>query len=101
MAQGFRSLTKAGEKPEAGVGTGDSVEAGAQQWRPAVEIAGLDEYNSFETRGEIIPGRKAVLSRMVEQHFRVTFCRGQISHPQREQAAAVGQGVTQRGRVGE
>jgi hypothetical protein len=31
----------------------------------------------------------------------ITFRRGQISHPQRDQAAAVGQGVTQRGRVGE
>ena len=90
MAQGFCHLTKAGQVPEAGVGIGDLVEAGAQQWRPAVEIAGLDEYNSFETRGEIIPGRKAMLSRMIEQHFRVTFCRGQISYPERDQAAAVG-----------
>ena len=47
MAQGFRHLTKAGQEPEVGVGFGDLVEAGAQQWRPAVEIAGLDEYNSF------------------------------------------------------
>ena len=47
MAQGFSHLTKAGQEPEAGVRFGDLVEAGAQQWRPAVEIAGLDEYNSF------------------------------------------------------
>jgi len=54
MAQGFCHLTKAGQEPEARVGIGDLVEAGAQQWRPAVEIPGPDEYNSFETRGEIM-----------------------------------------------
>src|SRR5260370_14930791 len=35
-------------------------------------------------------------SRKIEQHFRVTFCRGQISRPKRDEAATVGQGVTQR-----
>ena len=66
------------------------MEAGAQEWRPTVEIAGLDEYNAFQARGEIIPDREAVLSRMIEQHFRVTFRCSKISHPQRDQAAAVG-----------
>lgn len=78
MAEGFCHLTKAGQEPEAGVGIGDLVKAGAKQRRPAVEIAGLDEYNPFETRGEIIPGRKAVATRMIEQHFRVTFCRARF-----------------------
>ena len=55
-----------------------------------VEIAGLDEYNSFPARSEIIPDREAVLSRMIEQHFRVTFCCSKVSHPQRDQTAAVG-----------
>src|SRR6266542_1096114 len=38
LAQGFRHLTKAGQEPEVGVGL-----AGAQEWQPTVEIAGLDE----------------------------------------------------------
>jgi len=34
-----------------------------------------------------------MLTRMIEQRFRVTFCLGVISNPQRDQAAAVAQGV--------
>ena len=90
LAQGFRHLTKAGQEPEVGVGSADLVEAGAQESRPAVEIAGLDEYNAFQARGEIVPDHEAVLSRLIEQHFHVAFRCSKISHPQRDQAAAVG-----------
>jgi hypothetical protein len=68
---------------------------------PGFEISGLDEYNTFDTRGEITPGPEAVLSRMIEQHFRIASCRGQISDPKRDETAAVWQRVIQGGRVGE
>jgi hypothetical protein len=84
-----------GVDPQRGLRAAEFVEASAQQPQSGIEIATLDSERSLVAAAIGAPTRQRMPCRMVEQHPRIMFRRGQIADQQRDRKCPVTQDVTQ------